>query len=84
MKKLVLSLAVVAMVAMVSCGGGEAARKQFVKDSLAKDSVMKDSIVKVEAAAAAAQKVKADSIAKADSTAKAEEAAKKGGKKAKK
>lgn len=83
MKKLLLSLAVVAMVAAVACNG-KAEREKFVKDSLMKDSLMKDSIKKVQDAEAAAAKMKADSAAKADSIKAAEEAAKKGGKKAKK
>jgi hypothetical protein len=84
MKKLLLSLAVVAMVAAVACNGGKEAREKAVKDSLLKDSIMKDSIKKVQDAEAAAAKMKADSAAKADSIKAAEEAAKKGGKKAKK
>lgn len=83
MKKLLLSLAVVAMIAAVGCGN-EAAKKKAHDDSVTKDSIMKDSIAKVQAAEAAAAKVKADSIAKADSIKAAEEAAKKGGKKVKK
>jgi len=81
MKKLLLSLAVVAMIATVSCDNG-AKKAQALKDSLTKDSIMKDSVAKVQAIEAAAAKVKQDSIAKADSI-KAAEEAKKGGKKKK-
>lgn len=68
MKKLLLSLAVVAMVAVSCTSGDDAAQK--LADSLRQDSLMKDSIAKVEAAQAEAAAKLADSL-KQDSIAKA-------------
>jgi len=88
MKKLLLSVAVLATFLIVSCGPSaeeKAAKEKAIQDSIAAvEKARQDSIAMAEAAA---MQMRLDSLAKvsADSTAAAEEAAaaaKKGGKKA--